>query len=93
MDPAVAGKLFDHVAQKTPDPDTAIIKELSERERDVLRFLARGISNVDIASRLYLSEGTVRNYVSAILQKLGVPDRTQAAIVAVQRGLMGPLED
>jgi DNA-binding NarL/FixJ family response regulator len=63
IDPEVAGKLFDHMAQKIPDPNTSIIAELSERERDVLRLLARGLSNADIAARLYLSEGTVRNYV------------------------------
>jgi len=88
VDPAVAGKLFDHVAQKTPDPDTALITELSERERDVLRLLAHGLSNADIAARLYLSEGTVRNYVSAIFSKLEVNDRTQAAVLAIRYGVV-----
>jgi DNA-binding NarL/FixJ family response regulator len=88
VDPAVAGKLFAHVAQVTPAPTTAIAADLSERERDVLRLLARGLSNADIAERLYLSEGTVRNYVSTILAKLGVNDRTQAAVLALRHGLM-----
>jgi DNA-binding NarL/FixJ family response regulator len=61
---------------------------LSERELDVLRLLARGLSNTDIAGRLYLSEGTVRNYVSSILSKLEVSDRTQAAVLALRYGLV-----
>lgn len=88
IDPEVAGKLFDHVAQKTTGPNTAIIAELSERERDVLRLLARGLSNADIAARLYLSEGTVRNYVSSIFAKLEVTDRTQAAVLAIRYGVV-----
>jgi DNA-binding NarL/FixJ family response regulator len=54
--------------------------------------LARGLSNADIARRLYLSEGTVRNYVSGVLAKLDVADRTQAAILALQYGVVGPEE-
>jgi DNA-binding NarL/FixJ family response regulator len=61
---------------------------LSERELDVLRLVTRGLSNADIAGRLYLSEGTVRNYVSAILSKLEVSDRTQAALLALRYGLV-----
>jgi DNA-binding NarL/FixJ family response regulator len=61
---------------------------LSERERKVLSLLARGLSNADIAARLYLSEGTVRNYVSSIYSKLGVTDRTQAAVLAMRYGLV-----
>jgi NarL family two-component system response regulator LiaR len=88
VDPAVAGKLFAHVAQAAPAPATAIAADLSEREREVLRLLARGLSNADIAERLYLSEGTVRNYVSTILAKLGVADRTQAALLALRHGFV-----
>ncbi len=54
---------------------------------DVLRLLARGFSNADIAAQLYLSEGTVRNHVSAIFAKMDVSDRTQAAVIAIQHGL------
>jgi DNA-binding NarL/FixJ family response regulator len=50
--------------------------------------MARGLSNADIAQRLYLSEGTVKNYVSAIISKLGVSDRTQAAVIALRYGLV-----
>jgi NarL family two-component system response regulator LiaR len=88
VDPTVAGKLFAHIAQSATAPNTLVADSLSDRERDVLRLLARGLSNAEIARRLYLSEGTIRNYVSAILAKLGVADRTQAAVLALQYGLV-----
>ncbi|MCA9977012.1 MAG: response regulator transcription factor, partial [Anaerolineales bacterium] len=53
----------------------------------VLRLMARGLSNAEIAAQLYLSEGTVRNHVSAIFTKLDVADRTQAVIIAIRHGL------
>jgi len=59
---------------------------LTEREVEVLRLIAKGLSNADIADRLFLSDETVRNYVSAILAKFGVCDHTQAAVVAIQHG-------
>lgn len=89
VDPAVAGRLFSHVARAGPPLPTTFAADLSERELDVLRLLARGLSNADIAGRLYLSEGTVRNYVSSILSKLDVADRTQAAVLALRHGLGG----
>jgi DNA-binding NarL/FixJ family response regulator len=69
------------------------VEELSEREVEVLKLLARGLTNADIAQRLFLSEGTVRNYVSAILAKLDVTDRTQAAILALRYGLVDANEE
>jgi DNA-binding NarL/FixJ family response regulator len=89
VDPAVAGRLFSQIAQQSALPaSTTITDALSKRELDVLRLLARGLSNAEIAQRLYLSEGTVRNYVSAILTKLEVSDRTQAAVLALRYGLV-----
>jgi len=93
VDPAVAGKLLAHVARTATPSQTFIADTLSARELDVLRLLARGFPNADIAQRLYLSEGTVRNYVSAILSKLGVSDRTQAAVLALRHGLVGPNDE
>jgi len=87
VDPAVAGKLLGQVAGQQTQPATLITDKLTGREVDVLRLLARGFTNADIAARLHLSEGTVRNHVSAILAKLGVSDRTQAAVIAIQHGL------
>lgn len=89
VDPAVAGRLFEQVTQTRPSPpETTVLDVLSNREQDVLRLLARGLSNAEIASRLSLSQGTVRNYVSAILAKLDVSDRTQAALLALRYGLV-----
>jgi len=62
--------------------------DLSERERDILQLLVEGLSNAEIAHRLYLSEGTVRNYLSSLFVKLDVSDRTQAVVVALRRGLV-----
>jgi len=62
--------------------------ELTEREMDVLRLLAKGMNNRDIGERLAIAENTVRIHVSRILDKLGVADRTQAVLLAIQRGLV-----
>lgn len=71
-------------AQTTP----AAHNDLTEREHDVLKLIAQGHSNKEIALALHLTEGTVKGYVSAILSKLGVADRTQAALYAVKNGLV-----
>jgi two-component system, NarL family, response regulator LiaR len=88
VDSAVAGKLFARIAQGTPAPQSALVDSLTGREKDILRLLGAGLSNADIAARLYFSEGTVRNYISSILNKLGVADRTQAAVLALRCGLV-----
>lgn len=89
IDPAVAGKLLTAL-QQTPKmaASTTMAYQLSERERDVLRLLAKGLTNAEIAQQLFLSEGTIRNYISEILAKLNVADRTQAALLAVRYGLV-----
>lgn len=87
VDPAVTGKLLQQMAGQQPQPASLLTQKLTERELDVLRLLAKGMTNAEIAAALYLSEGTVRNYVSATLAKLGVSDRTQAAVLALQHGL------
>lgn len=87
VDPAVAGKLFDQISKGGNPPDNSVIQSLSEREQEVLKLLANGLSNAEIAHHLFLSEGTVRNYVSSVLTKLNVSDRTQAAVLALRAGL------
>ena len=87
LDPAIAGKVLSRVASNQQQPTSVLAEKLTGRELDVLRLIAKGFNNNDIAGQLHLSEGTVRNHVSAILEKLGVSDRTQAAVIAIQHGL------
>jgi DNA-binding NarL/FixJ family response regulator len=91
IDPQVAGKVLSHVARQPslPLPDQKLLSELSDREREILRLLARGFNNAEIAQALFLTDGTVKNYVSTILSKLGVTDRTQAALFAMRSGFGG----
>jgi len=87
VDPAVTGKLLVQVANKQEQPASLITSQLTDREVDVLRLIARGLNNAQIAGELHLSEGTVRNHVSAIFSKLDLTDRTQAAILAIRHGM------
>ena len=70
--------------------ESAVVDPLTNRELDVLRLLGTGATNREIAERLSLTEGTVKNYVSAILAKTGLGDRTQVALYAVRQGLTEP---
>lgn len=88
VDPAVAGKVLAQVASAPSQRKSALADSLSTREREILRLIVRGMTNTEIAKQLYLSEGTVRNHVSALFEKLGVSDRTQAAVVALRQGLV-----
>lgn len=89
IDPKVAGRLLNHIAIRgAPAADSTLLDALTDREREVLALLAHGKSNTAIAEELYLSPGTVRNYISAILTKLDVADRTQAALLALRHGLV-----
>ncbi len=91
LQPSIASKVlaeFNRLSHASPRPVIALLEPLSERERDVLRFLARGMSNKEIAAELNLAEGTVKNHMSNVLGKLGVLDRTQAALKARELGLL-----
>lgn len=87
LHPEIAKRLMAR-APMPQDP----FEELTERERDLLKLLARGMSNKEIAVQLTLTEMTVKGYVSDVLMKLGVSDRTQAALMAVRFGLVKPEE-
>jgi DNA-binding NarL/FixJ family response regulator len=87
VDPSVAGKVLHQASSHQSQSATIITSKLTGKEIEILRLLAKGLNNSDIAGRLCLSEGTVRNHISALMAKLGVSDRTQAAIIAIQHGL------
>ena len=70
------------------DEDQPLFTELTEREHDVLKLIANGLTNSQIAEKLFISENTVKGHVSNILSKLHVADRTQVAVYAWQRGLV-----
>jgi DNA-binding NarL/FixJ family response regulator len=81
LDATVARRLAAALPSETPD-------QLTARELDILRLLATGATNREIAGTMFLSEGTVKNHVSRILTRLGLRDRTQAAVYARDRGLL-----
>lgn len=90
IQPSVARKVLAEFSRLPAAPSPAPVLPgdgLSERETEILKLVSRGLSNKEIALRLSLTEGTVKNYVSAILQKLGVQDRTQAALKARELGI------
>jgi NarL family two-component system response regulator LiaR len=87
LDPTVAARLVDAIAQ-APGEEPA--ERLTRREREVLALIADGLSNKRIARELGISEKTVKNHVGHVLAKLGVTDRTQAALHAVRAGLVRP---
>lgn len=89
LDPAVAAKLVGAFTKPTTKPLTSSVNhELSGRELDVLRLIATGATNRQIALELMISEGTVKNHVSNILSRLGLRARTQAALYAREHGLI-----
>lgn len=91
IEPSVARKVVAEFARLTPQSPAAsieLVEALSEREIEILKLLAEGLTNREIAGRLYLAEGTVKNYVTNILGKIGARDRTQAALRARELGLL-----
>jgi DNA-binding NarL/FixJ family response regulator len=100
LQPSVAAKLVDRLSRGTPQTssspsvnnhsngDAILSDELTEREREILGHLARGANNREISEALFITEGTVKNHVSNVLSKLGLRDRTQAAIYAREHGLL-----
>lgn len=90
LDPTLTARVFEAVRRPTNTPE--MVEPLTERELDILKLVAAGMDNRSIANQLYLSEKTVGNRLSEIFQKLQVTNRTQAALVARQRGLVAPIE-
>ena len=91
VSPKVTKRLLSRfVAQSVPTTDVSVLDALTGREREVLVHLATGMSNVEIASALHLSEATVKTHVGRILTKLNVRDRVQAVVLAYETGLVRP---
>jgi DNA-binding NarL/FixJ family response regulator len=92
LDPTLTRRLIEHFVRRPP-PGTAKphgIEELTERELEVLKLLARGRSNAEIATTLFLGEATIKTHVGRILQKLALRDRVQAVVFAYESGLVEP---
>lgn len=87
LDPAVTQRVFQEVRRAVKEEEASAFANLSQQEKHVLVLVSEGKTNREIAKALFLGEGTVRNYVSSILSKLGVSNRAEAAAYAVEHNL------
>ncbi|MCX6054589.1 MAG: response regulator transcription factor [Chloroflexi bacterium] len=87
LDPAVTQRVFQEVRRAVKEEEASAFSSLSQQEKHVLLLVSEGRTNREIAKALFLGEGTVRNYVSSILSKLGVSNRAEAAAYAVEHSL------
>jgi DNA-binding NarL/FixJ family response regulator len=93
LSPAITKRVIKQFV-RTPRPDPPKeLGDLTEREQEILRLIAGGLSNAEIGEQLYISETTVKTHVTHILQKLGLRDRVQAVVLAYQTGLTPPHKD
>lgn len=90
LDPGVAARMVraHRDEQRAAEPARELLDSLSEREREVVTLIARGLSNSEIGTTLFLSEATVKGYVSSVLTKIGAANRVQAALLAYRGGLL-----
>jgi DNA-binding NarL/FixJ family response regulator len=88
--PSITRRLIERFSGHAPRAETTQLRWLTEREREVLVLMARGLSNSEIATRLFLGETTVKTHVAHVLDKLAVRDRVQAVVLAYESGLVLP---
>jgi DNA-binding NarL/FixJ family response regulator len=88
--PGVTRRLIERFTRLRETPTPPEVDDLSPRELEVLKLIARGLTNAEVAKELFLSEHTVKTHVARVLQKLDLRDRTQAVIVAYESGLVRP---
>jgi DNA-binding NarL/FixJ family response regulator len=88
--PAVTRRLIERFARREPASQPAALEQLTPRELEVLRLLARGLSNAEIAETFVVSEHTVKTHVAHVLRKLDLRDRVQAVVLAYESGLVQP---
>jgi DNA-binding NarL/FixJ family response regulator len=88
--PSITRRLIEDFVRRPLAADSPQLEELTDRERDVLAAIARGLSNREIGVELHVAEATVKTHVGAVLQKLGLRDRTQAVVFAYESGLVEP---
>ncbi|MDF2839806.1 MAG: two component transcriptional regulator, LuxR family [Clostridia bacterium] len=89
MQPEIAAKVISHITGYNPAAsETKLIEELTSREKDVLQLVGKGLSNIEISKTLYISEGTVKNYISNLYAKLEVNDRSKLTLYAIENKSM-----
>lgn len=87
LDPSLTGRIFAEMRRNLQKDESAAFNDLTEQEKQVLALIAEGKTNREIAAALFLSEGTIRNYVSSVLSKLNVSNRAEAAAYAIKHHL------
>jgi DNA-binding NarL/FixJ family response regulator len=88
--PSITRRLIAQFAERLAPPASQELERLTDREAEVLRFMAKGLSNTEIAETLYLSPTTIKSHVAGVLAKLGLRDRTQAVVFAYENGVVRP---
>lgn len=90
LSPDVTRRVIEHFTDRSNVEPSPAVEQLTEREREVLELIARGLSNSEIAKLLFLGEATVKTHVSKVLLKLGLRDRIQAVVFAYEHGITVP---
>jgi DNA-binding NarL/FixJ family response regulator len=90
LSPSITRRLIEDFAARTDplEPPTALLEQITPREREVLVLVARGLSNSEIAERLVVTEATVKSHLGSILMKLNLRDRVQAVVFAYEHGIV-----